>query len=327
VSRTDDRPCVVIWDPRHDGSWSYDIEAEILNVHGINLFVPESLRASDATLGRADVLVVASPLPNSAFELLTRCVGIVCYSTGMDVVDIEAAAAAGIPVANAGGYCTDEVSDHAMGLLLALQRRLVEFANLAAAGDWSPYFASSSLGIRRIRGQTLGIIGVGRVGSAVAGKAFAFGMEILAYDPFVGDHRLPYVTLVELSELLSRSDAVVVCSALTNDSRHLIDGKAVASMKPGSVLVNVARGAIVDEAAVASALDAGILRGVGLDVREQEPPDPARDRLRQRENAILTQHLAATSEQSHHDLHVITAMRCVELVQDAGRGGHEGRAV
>jgi D-3-phosphoglycerate dehydrogenase / 2-oxoglutarate reductase len=320
VHVSDKSPCVVIWDPRRDGSWTYGLEAEVLATNGISLLVPESDRASDDELTQADVLVVASPLPVSSFELLTRCVGIVCYSVGMDYVDVDAAAAAGIPVTNAAGYCTDEVSDHAMALLLALQRRLVKCANLAAAGDWSPYFGPGSLGLRRTRGQTMGIIGVGRIGSAVAEKAAAFGMEILAYDPYLHGHHLPYVTLVDLHKLLSRSDAVVVCCPLTNLSRHLIDAVAVASMKPGSVLINVARGGIVDEEAVIFALDTGHLSGVALDVREQEPPDPARDRLRRRANAILTQHLAGTSAQSHHDLHVLAATRCVELLQAAGRG-------
>jgi D-3-phosphoglycerate dehydrogenase / 2-oxoglutarate reductase len=319
--------CVVIWDPRRDGSWTYDVEAEVLAANGISLLVPESDRASDSELSQADVLVVASPLPSSSFELLTGCVGIVCYSVGMDAVDLDAATAAGIPVTNAAGYCTDEVSDHAMGLILALQRRLVECANLAAAGDWSPYFASGSLGLRRTRGQTMGIIGAGRIGSAVAAKAAAFGMEILAYDPFLDDHHLPYVTLVDLPRLLSRSDVVVVCCPLTTRSRHLIDAEAVASMKPGSALVNVARGGIVDEEALAFGLDTGQLSGVGLDVRELEPPDPGRDLLRQRANAILTQHLAGTSAQSHHDLHVVTAMRCVELLRAADRGKHKGGEV
>jgi D-3-phosphoglycerate dehydrogenase / 2-oxoglutarate reductase len=319
VALAADGSTVVIWDPRNDGIWTYDIETELLAAHGVGLVVPEGDHADAADLASADVLIVASPLPNSTFETMPRCIGIVCYSAGMDTVDIDAAGAAGIEVTSAAGYCTDEVSDHAMALLLALQRRLLEFATLATNGDWSPYFATGSLGIRRVRGQTMGIVGAGRIGSAVATKAGAFGMNVLAYDPFLTAHPLPFVTLVDLPQLLAESDAVVLCSALTEQARHLIGADALAQMKDGAVLVNVARGAIVDEAAIAVALDSGRLAGVGLDVREQEPPDPARDRLRARPNAVLTQHLGATSAQSHYDLHMIAARRCVELLTSAGR--------
>jgi D-3-phosphoglycerate dehydrogenase len=314
----DARPCVVIWDPRRDDSWTYDLEAVTLAGAGVDLVVPDGDTASDDDVARADVLVVASPLPNWVYGALTNCVGIVCYSVGMDAVDHEEAADTGLVVTNAAGFCTDEVSDHAMALLLALQRRLVEFATLAAGNDWSPYFAPGSLGLRRMRGQTVGIVGAGRIGSAVATKANAFGMDVVAYDPFLDGHPLDFVTLVDLPELLAKSDAVVLCSALTSEVRHLIDAAAIAAMKPDAVLVNVARGAIVDEQALTSALDSGHLAGAGLDVREQEPPD-ALDLLSGRSNVILTQHLAGTSAQSHHDLHVITARRCIELLQDAGR--------
>jgi len=314
-----DRPTVLVYDPVRDVPWDYDTERALLSQVGVDLIVPETDRADEAQLRRADVLVVSEPLPVEVMDLLDRCVGILCYRVGMDNVDLDAAAARELQVKNIAGYCTDEVSDHAMMLLLASQRRLLPFAMEAVAGNWDVYQRPELFDIRRLRGQTVGVIGVGRIGSQVAMKATAFGMTVIGHDPFLHTAPVNGVELVELDELLGRSDIVILCSALNSSSRHLMDAGRIARMKQGSTLVNVARGGLVDEEALASALRSGHLAAAALDVRSTEPPDQGPDPLTGLPNVLQTQHLAATSRESHADLHAFAAQRCIELLVDGGK--------
>jgi D-3-phosphoglycerate dehydrogenase len=316
---TPEDPVVLVWDPIRDLDWSYERERELLAVEGVRLVVPATPRASVEELRGADVVIVSDPFPSELLVQLTRCVGLICYSVGMDAVDADAAAAAGLTVTNVAGYCTDEVSDHAMALLLAVQRRLVAFTSSAAAGDWDVYSGPDFYGIRRLRGQTVGIVGLGRIGSQVAMKCSAFGMTVLAYDPYLSRSPLDCVELTGLDVLLRRSDAVVLCSALTESSRHLLDADRIATMRRGAVIVNVARGALIDETALAGALRAGQVSAAALDVRAKEPPDRENDQLRGLPNIVLTQHMAATSQEARDDLHVLAARRATELLADAGR--------
>jgi D-3-phosphoglycerate dehydrogenase len=316
---TADGPVVLIWDPIRDLDWSYERERELLAADGVQLVVPITDRAGMKELERADVLIVSDPFPADLLVHLDRCVGIICYSVGMDKVDADAAAAANIPVTNVAGYCTDEVSDHAMALLLAAQRRLLPFARSADRGEWDVYAGADFYGIRRMRGQTVGIIGLGRIGSQVAVKCAAFGMTVIAYDPYLSQPSVGSVELTDLDVLLARSDVVILCSALTDSSRSLLDADRIAKMRAGAVLVNVARGGLVDESALADALASGRLSAAALDVRAKEPPDADGDPLRGRPNVLLTQHIAATSQEARDDLHVFAARRAMELLTDAGR--------
>lgn len=312
-------PNVLVWDPIRDLEWSYDRERDLLAAEGIELVVPEPGRATDEQLRAADVVIVSDPFPSDLMPLLAgHCVGIICYSVGMDAVDAEAASRAGIPVTNVAGYCTDEVSDHAMALLLTLQRRLVPFLESAQRGDWDVYAGDAFYGIRRLRGQTVGIVGLGRIGSQVAVKCTAFGMQVHAYDPFLDRSPVPGVELMDLEPLLAGSDVLILCSALTSSARRLIDAERLATMRRGALLVNVARGGLVDEVALLAALRSGALAGAGLDVRAHEPP-PADDPLRGLPNVVLTQHMAATSQEARDDLHVFAARRAAELLGAAGR--------
>jgi D-3-phosphoglycerate dehydrogenase len=311
-------PTVLIWDPIRDLDWSYEPERILLQSRGVRLVVPETARATSDQLGTADVVIVSGRFPSGLLAEMPRTVGIICYSVGMDAVNAGAAAEAGITVSNVAGYCTDEVADHAMALLLALQRRLYPFLVSAQAGDWNVYHGSDFLGIRRLRGQTVGILGLGRIGSQVAQRCSAFGMTVIAYDPYVTESTVPGVGMVDLDDLLARSDAVVLCGALTQSSRGLLDADRIGRMRPDAVLVNVARGGLVDEQAVADAVRSGRLAGAALDVRAEEPPG-AGDVLVGIPNLLLTQHMAATSQQARDDLHTFAARRAVELLVAAGR--------
>jgi D-3-phosphoglycerate dehydrogenase len=312
------QPTVLVYDPITTVEWTYEPERELLSEAGVRLNVPTRSRATDDELFDADVVIVSDPFPAELTLRLTRCAGLICYSVGMDAVDADAARAVGVPVTNVAGYCTEEVSDHALALLLALQRKIVPFATAAANGEWKVYGTDDFRSIRRLRGQRLGIVGLGRIGSRVAAKAAAFGMTVAAYDPYLPSSPLADVRLLSLEDLLRTSDAVVLCSALTESSRRLIDAERLASMPDGAVLVNVARGGLVDEKALAAALRSRHLGGAALDVRAQEPP-PVDDPLRALPNVVLTQHIGATSRESHADLHRLAAERALELLARAGR--------
>ena len=311
-------PTVVVYDPITTIRWSYDVEREALAGKGVRLVLPADLAASRAALPEADVVVTSGHLPDDDLALMTRCRGIVCYSVGMDGVNASLAAEMGIEVTNLPGYCTEEVSDQAVAMLLALQRLLVPTAAAAARGEWEIRDWDEFYRMRRVRGQTVGVVGVGRIGTRVVEKVRGLDMTAIGHDPFRTEAPFP---LVSLDELLERSDAVVLCAALTAGSRHVIDAAAIARMRDDAVLVNVARGGLVDEAALAAALRAGRLRGAALDVREVEPTPPDDDPLLGLRNVILTQHVGATSVEAFADIHTIAVERILDLL---GRHGLVG---
>jgi D-3-phosphoglycerate dehydrogenase len=312
-------PLVVVYDPIHTFPWTYEVEEVALAAHGARLALPETLDEARALLPEADVVVVSVRLPEADLRLAERCCGILCYSVGKDGVDAAVAAELGIPVTNVPDYCTEEVSDHAVALLLALQRLVVPFAIEGAAGRWEVRDWPEFMTMRRLRGQVVGVAGVGRIGTRVAEKVRGLGMTAIGYDPFLTEPPLDGMRLVSFEELLAESDAVVTCAALTDGSRGLFDAGAFATMRPGSVFVNVARGGLVDEAALADALRSGHLRGAALDVRATEPTDPATDPLLGLRNVVLTQHVAATSVEAFADMHRLAAERIVALLAAGGR--------
>lgn len=313
------QPTCLVFDPITELSWSYDIEESALRARGVRLAVPASESDAWAALGHADVVIVSGRLPNEAIDKLSRCVGILCYKVGKDGVDVEHAAAAGIPVANVPDYCTEEVSDHALTLLLASARRLLPAAMAARSGNWDVFDWPEMRAIRRLSKLTVGIVGVGRIGTRLAFKAHALGMRTLAFDPHVTVAPIPSLELVPFEELLSSSDAVVLCAALDAGSRHLINEHALAQMREGAILINVARGELVEEAALATALKSGHLAVAALDVRSPEPPDEERDPITNLPNVLLTPHMAATSQESFIDLHTKAVDAVLRLLNAADR--------
>jgi len=193
------------------------------------------------------------------------------YAVGVDNVDRAAAAARGIVVTHTPGALTDATADTAMILLLALYRRLIEGDRLVRAGGYAGWKPDLLLG-RDPKGKTLGIVGPGRIGKAVARRARAFGMSVVAFGRSPRDPDDPDdPTRVSFDELLARSDVVSLHLPLTAETRHLMDAPAFSKMKPDAILINTARGPIVDEMALCRALDAGTIAGAGLDVFENEP--------------------------------------------------------
>jgi glyoxylate reductase len=238
-------------------------------------------------------------------------------SVGLDHVDLAAATARGIPVGHTPGVLTETTADLAFALLLAVARRIVEADRFVRAGEWHVWEPDLLLG-RDVHGATLGIVGLGAIGRAVARRARGFGMQVLAWSRSrrpLGDLE-GAVVRVGLPELLARSDFVSVHVALAPETRGLLDAPALAAMRPGAILVNTARGGIVDEAALAEALREGRLAGAGLDVFEREPLDPASPLLGL-PNVVLAPHVGSAS--------LATRARMAELAVENLLAGLDGR--
>ena len=252
-------------------------------------------------------------------ESLKRCKVIVRAGVGFDHIDLEAAALAGIPVCNTPDYGTSEVADHALALLLALARGITAYHEHLRLDPIRNYDFTRAPLVRRIRGTVMGIVGMGRIGTATALRAKAFGMRVIAYDPYLpsGTEIAVGVERMEsLQALLSASDAVSLHTPLTAETRSMIDAAALKAMKHSAILINTARGAIIDTAALLAGLAAGDIAGAGIDVLPEEPPssdDPmARcytdlDRSGVKDRLIVTPHAAWSSTESQIDARRLSA--------------------
>ena len=252
---------------------------------------------------QANIVLVeypVTPITARVAANLPQCWAIVKYGVGLDNVDIAAATEHGIVVCNAAEYCVEEVSDHTVGLLLAGLRRIVVLDRNIRTGGWHDFPIRNEL--RRVSSLTLGLVGLGRIGSAVARKMSGFRMRILATDPYIPppDPRLG-VEMVDLDRLLQESDIVSLHTPLTDETRGMIGKRAFRAMKSSALLVNTSRGPVVDEEALIRALQEGRIDGAALDVMTQEPLPPTSP-LREMDNVVLTPHYAARSEESLLDL-------------------------
>ncbi|KAK3888441.1 hypothetical protein Pcinc_007504 [Petrolisthes cinctipes] len=241
---------------------------------------------------------------------------IVRIGSGIDNVDVKAAGELGIAVCNVPGYGVEEVADTTMCLILNLYRRTYWLANMVREGKkftgpeqvWEVREAAQ--GCARIRDDTLGIVGLGRIGSAVALRAKAFGFNVTFYDPYLSDgieKSLGITRVYTLQDLLYRSDCVSLHCSLNEHNNHLINDFTIKQMRPGAFLVNTARGALVDENALASALKEGRIRAAALDVHENEPYNPFQGPLKDAPNLICTPHAAYYSDASSNELREMAA--------------------
>jgi D-3-phosphoglycerate dehydrogenase len=270
---------------------------------------PEGIVAAAAS---SDALLVTyAKITADMIQAMPKCRVISRFGIGVDNVDIPAATIAGIIVTKVPDYCIDEVSDHAMALLLAIVRKIPSSSARTHGGRWE---MKAVVPIHRLRDSVLGLAGFGRIPQLVVPKAKAFGMKVLAYDPFVPEDvfRRAGVERVELAQLLATSDYVSVHTPLTPETKHLFNRDTFARMKRGAYIVNTARGPIIDEAALAEALDSGQIAGAALDVMTQEPP-PASP-LFGRDNVIITPHTSFYSEESLVELQVKAAQEVVAVL-------------
>jgi D-3-phosphoglycerate dehydrogenase / 2-oxoglutarate reductase len=302
---------VVITDLDHD---NVDPERSVLDGHDAELRVlqcrtPEEVAAQ---AGDADVLINQYvPITAEALDALPRCRLVVRYGVGVDNVDVEAAAARGVWVANVPDYGRDEVADHTLALALAALRGVVALDRSVGEGSWD---LEAARPLRRLATLTYGVVGCGAIGTAVAGRAAGLGMRVLGYDvPQV--RSAPPIERAPLEELLSSSDLVSLHAALTPDTHHLIGAAALARMRPSAFLVNTARGGLVDAAALLAALDAGELAGAALDVLEGEPPDELGWRLARHPNVVMTPHAAWYSEEAFHTLKTEVAREALRVLE------------
>ncbi len=246
------------------------------------------------------ILVTYAKLPGELLRQLKRCKAIGRFGLGVDNIDLPAAKECGIAVNYVPDYCLREVSDHAMALLLALARKITLSNKLVQSGRWE---VPPITPLRRLEGQVLGLIGFGNIPRALAPKAKAFGLRVVVHDPYVSPEMLAAAAVEDASfdALLAMSDFVSVHAPLLPATRGLVNAAAFAKMKKGALLINTARGPLIDEAALVAALDSGHLGGAALDVVTTEPL--ARDSpLIGRDNVILTPHTAFYSVEALEEL-------------------------
>lgn len=266
----------------------------------------------------ADALLVCfAPVTRRVVEAAARCRIIARYGIGVDNVDVATATARGIVVTNVPDYCVEEVSDHTLALLLACARRVVWLDRAVRAGRWD---AQDAVPIHRLSGQVLGLVGFGKIPRAVARKARALGLRVLAFDPYVEEAAVREfgAEAVTFRPLLERSDYVSVHAPLTPQTQGLLDEAAFRWMKPTAYLINTARGRIVDERALVDVLRAGRIAGAALDVYEREPEvTPA---LKELPNVVLTPHIGSAARDTREQIAHIVVDNILEFL--AGRRPH-----
>lgn len=248
----------------------------------------------------------------SVLEVAPRCRLVSRYGIGLDNIAVERATELGILVTNVPDFCLDEVSDLVMGLLLSLARRVVPFANQTRNGVWN---LQTGRAIQRLRGQTLGLIGYGNLAQAVVPKALGFGLKIMAYTPRLAPDALaPFgIATTDLDFLLREADYISIHAPLTAETRGLIDARALRLMKPTAFLINTARGAIIDQSALVTALQEGWIAGAALDVLTQEPPPPDHP-LFAFDQVIITPHTAFYSQAAIAELAHKAAAQVVQVL-------------
>ena len=238
-------------------------------------------------------------------ENLNKCRLIALTGIGCDNIDIAAATKRGICVANVPYYCLEEVTDHTMALILACARKFYQLLPDIKSGKWSTQadYLSALKPLHRLSGQTLGLVGFGNIARTLVPKAKAFGFRIIAYSPHVPDNLFKKLEVesVELDQLLEESDFVSLHTALTSETRYMMDLQRFRKMKTTAYLINTARGELVDEEALYTALSEGLIAGAGLDVLNPEPPR-SDNPLLMLNNVLITGHFAHYSEESREEL-------------------------
>jgi len=277
----------------------YALELEALDtiaeIHEIEADSPEQFAEGAAD---CDAIITSwgITINKTVIDRLENCVVIGVGSVGVDMVDITAATDAGIVVTNVPDVFIEEVADHAMMLLLGVVRQTKLMEEMVHAGDW--YRGRPKLNhTPRLMGQTIGLLGFGNVSRCMVKRAAGFGLRVIAHDPYVSELTLGAegVEPVSFGELLERSDYLSIHAPLNEETHHIMDAAAFARMKPSAVVINTARGPLVDEGALIKALETNALAGAGLDVLEQEPVDPDNPLLAMN-NVIVTPHVASATD-------------------------------
>lgn len=259
----------------------------------------------------ARALVVGGcPVTGGMLDRLPQLGLVVRAGVGVDKIDVGAATERGVLVTNISDYCVQEVADHTMLLMLAASRRLRQFARQVES-DWT---GVDHPPVRRLDGGTCGVIGLGAIGSAVAVRARALGMSVIACDPWIAPERFAAVgaSAVTFDELLEQSDVITLHVPMSPENRHLLDADAFTRMRRSPVIVNTARGGLVDTGALLGALESGAVAGAGLDTLDEEPDLSDRHDLLDRDDVVVTPHVAWYSEDAREQLGRMAADIAVE---------------
>lgn len=308
-------PLVVITDSNLPPDPSVD---ELLVQAGLRVHHADCRTEGDvleASQGAVALIVQWAPVTRAVFDGLDACRFVSRLGIGYDMIEVDAATVCGVAVANNPDYCIEEVTSHALALLLSLLRGVSVLDRAVRNGSWS--VTTDAPQLRRPSLTTIAVVGFGRIGSRVAAQAAAMGYRVLVHDPYaepstIQDHGFEAVTV---ADALARADAITLHVPLSSETQHLIDAEALASMKPGSFLVNTCRGGLVDEAALADSLATGHV-SAALDVFESEPLS-ADSPLRDVPNLLLSPHAAWFSPAALVDLQVSSARQVVDFL--AGR--------
>lgn len=299
-----------------DHPWpDVEVERSILATVPAELIVPAASDVATLAAAARDVDAIMTcwaKVPEAVLGASGRCRIVARMGVGLDNIDVGAATARNILVTNVPDYCTEEVAEHALAMLLALARKVAFYHYESKSGR---YDLNAGPPLRRVAGKTLGIVGLGKIGRRMAAKAAAVGLRVLAADPQPG-LPMPEVTRCDLAELLRQSDFVSLHLPLTPATRHLIGAEQLRQMKPGAYLINTARGALVDTEALAAALASGGLAGAALDVQETEPPELNRAPYND-PRVIVTPHASFLSEESLLELRQRVARQVADAL--AGR--------
>ncbi len=305
---------VVVTDP---GYKSYESERRVCAAAGAELAGPvvwkDPCELFEGCKGAHGLLVRQAPIDRALIEALPDLKVIARYGIGVDNEDLEAATARGVVVANVLGYCVEEVSDQALALIMACARKLVDHDKRVRAGEWD---IGPKDPVYRMTGKTFGLVGYGSIPRRLHEKIAGWRFKVLVHDPYLPADaaKKAGVTLVDLDTLLKESDYVSVHAPSNKETFHMINAQRLAMMKPTAVLVNTARGPVIDEAALAEALKKGRPASAGLDVYEKEPL-PADSPLRKLPNVVLTDHAGWYSEESIQELQEETAKAAAAVLQ------------
>ena len=301
---------IVITDSYHP---TLDAELEELQETNADLML-EQCKTEDeliaATQDADAVMVQHAEITRGVIENMEKCRIIARYGVGFDNVDTIAATECGIMVSNVPDYCIDEVSSHAIALLMQCSRKVVQLNNSIKAGEWEYTVA---VPVYKMLGQNLGIVGLGRIGSAAASKGLGLGLRVQAYDPYVSETDLD-VKFVDFGQLLETSDFISLHAPLTGETYHMFGETEFKKMKRSAFLINTARGPVVNGAALYEALKTGEIAGAGVDVTEPEPI-PQDDPLLELDNFIITPHIAWYSEESRELLQRETTRAVVAVLK------------
>jgi D-3-phosphoglycerate dehydrogenase len=299
-----------------DFAWkNLDIEETILRRAGACIVVAGTGTESELlelAPGADGILTCWKPLTGNVIRRATHCLCIGRFGIGLDNIDVQGATKAGILVTNVPAYCVDEVSDHAMALLLSCARKTAFYDRNIKSGV---YDLQAGTPLYRLREKTLGIVGFGKIGRALSAKARAFGLKIIAFDPYsnaaaMAEHG---VELVAFPELIKRSDFVSVHVPLSSETCGLFNYEAFRAMKPTSVIVNTSRGDVIDSKALLTALEEGLIAAAGLDVLSVEPP-AGDDQLTRHPKVVATPHAAFNSEESLQELRHSAAVQMADVL-------------